>query len=418
MRLFLYFFLIAICFTISTGSASAGWQAVISEEAVELPMLVTVDKSRQSAQFFGHKASELASTQVPCSSGQVKGDKQREGDRKTPEGIYFVEHRRTAGLDYALYGKEAYTLNYPNPVDKLRKKNGHGIWIHGRGAPIVPRETKGCIAMNNPDIADLNARVTINTPVVLAEKVAPYFKADADVHILQEKTKQWLAAWQNRSSDFLQMFSSEAFSKSMNESFTSFAHKKKNLFSRLPWIITWTDRVNVLQGPDYWVTWFEQYYRAPNLVSQGTRRLYWQKSDEGEFAIVGMEWVERNNGSEKAYLNAVATGVHTFLDAWVTDWKSASVEKYIEKYAPNAVQGVRRGAKSIAEHKRRVWQHAMPAQITLSDITMSMSRRGLEVSMNQYYGDSTGYTDKGRKTLVLLPQHDRWVIVSEEWRAR
>ncbi|OBQ56912.1 hypothetical protein SP90_01755 [Halodesulfovibrio spirochaetisodalis] len=418
MRPFPYFLLTCIFLSVSVVPVFAGWQAVVAEEATELPMLVTVDKSEQSALFYGQKASELTSQKVPCSSGQVKGDKWREGDRKTPEGVYFVEMRRTAGLDYALYGNEAYTLNYPNPVDRLNEKSGHGIWIHGRGAPIVPRETKGCIALNNPDIADLYTKVTTNTPVILAEQVAPYLRAGSEVDVLKEKTQQWIAAWQNRSPEFLQMFSPEAFTKSMDESFEAFAQRKQRLFKRLPWIITWTDDVNVLQGPDYWVTWFDQYYRAPNLVSQGIRRLYWQKNNAGKFIIVGMEWKERKNGIEKAYLDAKAANVHNFLDAWVTDWKSGSVEGYISRYAKNAVQGTRRGIKAIADHKIDVWQRAKPAQIMLSDIEMTLSGRGLEVSMDQYYGDSTGYTDQGRKTLVLLPQGDQWVIVSEEWRSK
>ncbi|MEZ0576807.1 L,D-transpeptidase family protein [Halodesulfovibrio aestuarii] len=417
MRLLSYFFLICLWLSISVVPAFSGWQAVVTKDAAKLPMLVTVDKSKQFAQFFGQKASELSSSKIPCSSGQVKGDKQREGDKKTPEGIYFVENRRTSGLDYALYGKEAYTLNYPNPVDKLKEKDGHGIWIHGRGTPIVPRETKGCIALNNPDIADLDSKVTINTPVILAEQVAPYFKAGSDFVELKEKAQQWLAAWRNKSPDFLKMFSSEAFTKSMSESFSAFAQRKKRLFVRLPWIITWTNNVNVLQGPDYWVTWFDQYYRAPNLVSQGVRRLYWQKNSAGEFVIVGMEWKERKIGIEKAYLDAIASNVHNFLDGWIKDWKNESVDAYLSRYAHNAVQGSRRGVEAIAEHKREIWQQSKPVKIVLSDIKMSMSRRGLVVRMKQDYADSTGYADQGQKTLVLQPQGDQWVIVSEEWRS-
>jgi murein L,D-transpeptidase YafK len=251
----------------------------------------------------------------------------------------------------------------------------------------------------------------------LAEQVVPYFHAGSEFVELKAKTMQWLAAWQNRSPEFLQMFSPEAFSKSMNESFSSFTKRKKRLFSRLPWIIAWTNNVNVLQGPDYWVTWFDQYYRAPNLVSQGVRRLYWQKNDAGEFKVVGMEWKERKIGIEKAYLDASAANVHNFLDDWATDWQNGAIEEYISKYAANAVQGSQRGSDSITKQKRALWEQKKPAKVMLSDIKMKMSRRGLEVSMNQYYEDSTGYSDQGRKTLVLQPKGDHWVIVSEEWRS-
>ena len=414
--LFLLLF-IFICSSINVVPAFAGWQAIVTQEATALPMLVAVDKSRQAALFYGRQASDLETSKVPCSSGQVVGDKQEEGDKKTPEGVYFVERRRTDGLDYSLYGNEAYTLNYPNPVDRLRKKNGHGIWIHGRGTPIVPRETKGCIALNNVDIASLESKVIFNTPVILAEAIAPFFVAGNENEVLKEKTQQWLAAWQNRSVEYLDFFDATAFSKSMNQSFFRFAQKKKRLFSILPYIITWTDNIQVLQGPGYWVTWFKQYYRAKNLTVQGVRRLYWQKNDAGKFVIVGMEWQEKELDAEKAYLDAMSPSVHKFLDVWVTDWKNAALQEYIAKYSSDAVQGGLYGAKAIETQKSRLWKSKKPQQIKLSDVSMRVTHRGLEVSMIQYYGDSTGYSDRGRKTLVLWPKGDNWTIAREEWRS-
>ena len=403
------------CFCCS--AAGAAWQAVVPEDAVKLPMLVAVDKSEQSARFYGERATQLERAKVPCSSGQVLGDKQKEGDKKTPEGVYFVESRKTQGLNYQLYGREAYTLNYPNPVDRLHNKTGHGIWIHGRGTPIVPRETKGCVALNNNDIAELDTKVTPDTPVILANTIAPYFIVGSGASAVKEKTRAWLRAWQERSDAFLQFYDPEAYSKSMRESFARFSNNKKRLFKRLPWIITWTDSIQVLEGPDYLVTWFNQYYRAKNLTVQGVRRLYWQKDSMGEYRIVGAEWKEKELGAEQAYLDAVAPSVHNFLGEWTQAWRNASVSKYDTFYAERAVQGHRKGRAAIRAHKRSLWQKKQPKQIVLSNVAMRMTRRGLEVSMNQYYGDTTGYADQGRKTLVLLPDGDSWVIVREEWRS-
>lgn len=49
-----------------------------------------------------------------------------------------MEYKIASGLDFKEYGGIAYTLNYPNPVDKLRGKTGHGIWIHSKGLGIEP----------------------------------------------------------------------------------------------------------------------------------------------------------------------------------------------------------------------------------------------------------------------------------------
>jgi murein L,D-transpeptidase YafK len=58
-----------------------------------------------------------------------------------------VVSKLEGGLDYEKYGYEAYTLNYPNPIDKLRRKTGYGIWIYGRGVPITPNLTGGCVCL-------------------------------------------------------------------------------------------------------------------------------------------------------------------------------------------------------------------------------------------------------------------------------
>ena len=40
-----------------------------------------------------------------------------------------MERKLSKGLNYKLYGDLAFTLNYPNPIDRLKGKTGRGIWI-------------------------------------------------------------------------------------------------------------------------------------------------------------------------------------------------------------------------------------------------------------------------------------------------
>ena len=61
--------------------------------------------------------------------GEKNGDKQKEGDLKTPIGAYKLTQKLTK-LD-PFYGPLALTTNYPNLYDKIQGKTGHGIWIHG-----------------------------------------------------------------------------------------------------------------------------------------------------------------------------------------------------------------------------------------------------------------------------------------------
>ena len=75
--------------------------------------------------------------------------------KKTPEGIYFLENEYDDRYLAPIYGKKAFTTDYPNYLDKKAGKNGSAIWIHGTNKQLKPRDSNGCVAMNNKDILEL-----------------------------------------------------------------------------------------------------------------------------------------------------------------------------------------------------------------------------------------------------------------------
>ena len=273
------------------------WQAPLVDEG--LPShLVAVDKHRQSFLFFERKSPLRLKYTFPCTTGQVPGDKQVINDKRTPEGIYFVEYKIASGLDFAEYGGVAYTLNYPNPVDRLRGKTGHGIWIHSKGFGIFPRDTRGCVAIGLQDIDTVGPSLVPGTAVVLAHAVdennVPQ-RDDGTARYLRHRMQQWSDAWAARSEKMFDFYDGAAYSKA-TEDFGRFRQNKQRLFKMLSFIKIINRDIHVLQGPGYWVTWSEQFYTASNLSTEGVRRLYWQKDDKGEFRIVGMEWTPRDMG--------------------------------------------------------------------------------------------------------------------------
>lgn len=273
------------------------WQAALYDEG--LPShLVAVDKHRQSFLFFERKSPLRLKYTFPCTTGQVPGDKQVVNDKRTPEGIYFVEYKIASGLDFAEYGGVAYTLNYPNPVDRLRGKTGHGIWIHSKGFGIFPRDTRGCVAIGLQDIDTVGPSLVPGTAVVLAhavdEKNVPQ-RDDGTARYLRHRMQQWSEAWAARSERMFDFYDGAAYSKA-TEDFGRFRQNKQRLFKMLSFIKIINRDIHVLQGPGYWVTWAEQFYTASNLSTEGVRRLYWQKDKKGEFRIVGMEWTPRDMG--------------------------------------------------------------------------------------------------------------------------
>jgi murein L,D-transpeptidase YafK len=92
-----------------------------------------------------------------------EGAKDREGDGRTPEGLYTIDSRNA----YSKYHL-ALHVSYPNAADrararKLRVSPGGEIMIHGtpnrwRGLRLVFQHTdwtKGCIAVSDSDIEEI-----------------------------------------------------------------------------------------------------------------------------------------------------------------------------------------------------------------------------------------------------------------------
>lgn len=101
------------------------------------------------------------------------GDKEREGDQKTPEGLYSLDIRHPDS-DFFL----AIRISYPSREDrKYASSNGYdpggAIMIHGQpNAPTFSAAyyrtedwTNGCIAVSNSDMIDIWLMTESGTPI-------------------------------------------------------------------------------------------------------------------------------------------------------------------------------------------------------------------------------------------------------------
>lgn len=100
-----------------------------------------------------------------------KGHKQREGDGRTPEGLYYIEGRNPKSKYYL-----SLLLSYPNARDRHRARMrnddpGGEIMIHGEpnqlkvGQVLARNWTQGCIAVSNRDMRELWSAIDDGTPV-------------------------------------------------------------------------------------------------------------------------------------------------------------------------------------------------------------------------------------------------------------
>lgn len=405
------------------ATSAAAWECVLNSDPNGPAEFYAVDKDSQELLFFYNKSPLKKMLDVPCSTGQSRGDKFREGDLKTPEGVYFVENRLRRDLNFTLYGNLAYSLNFPNPVDRLNGKTGHGIWIHGRGNGIASFGTKGCVAMNLGDLQDIGNDIEPGqTPVVIARDIAwQSGQSEDNTRIstqLASSCQKWAQAWSERSDSFFSFYAPGSYSKAQKTSFKHFKARKKRLFDQYPWIDVWIDKPRVVKGPNYWVTYFGQIYNAPGFNSAGIKRLYWMPDANGEFKVIGSEWRGSDGDRLKqAYFKQRGEELFYFVRKWKDAWKRADIADYKRFYAKDISQEGRDGLRAVVKHKKSIWESgSIPQKIEVSDFSFSLVAEGFKVRFVQDYQDSSGYADLGVKTLIVAPLKTGWKIVREDWR--
>lgn len=146
-------------------------------------------------------------------------EKQVEGDKRTPLGVYYITSSLNPKSLPDLYGVGALPINYPNALDLQRGKTGSGIWLHGTPREQfvrAPQASDGCVVLSNPDLERLLSTVQIRTtPVVIAPELH-WVQPDA----LETERRQFeatLQAWRDAKAEGnlsqLQAFYSPRFSQ-------------------------------------------------------------------------------------------------------------------------------------------------------------------------------------------------------------
>lgn len=132
---------------------------------------ILIDKSDRTLIAY-EKGKVVASMKVALGRDPV-GPKEREGDNRTPEGVYpIVMHKTDSGYYRAL------KLGYPTPAQALKAKAkgiepGDDIMIHGirngfgwiGGLHRTADWTRGCVAVTDGEMIWLFQSVSDGTPV-------------------------------------------------------------------------------------------------------------------------------------------------------------------------------------------------------------------------------------------------------------
>ena len=129
---------------------------------------IVVYKSKREMEVYS--SSELLKAYRISLGREPVGAKEFEGDKKTPEGLYFINDRNPNSRYHKNLG-----ISYPNDDDieyakRFGKSAGSDIKIHGIGkyVPIIAHLTDwtlGCIAVTDEEIDELYNTVKIGAKI-------------------------------------------------------------------------------------------------------------------------------------------------------------------------------------------------------------------------------------------------------------
>jgi len=130
---------------------------------------ILVDKSKRKMYLLSGKKT-IRKFRIDLGFGP-KGHKFKQGDGRTPEGLYFINRVNTNSRYFLSLG-----LNYPNAKDRARAKAagvdpGGDIFIHGgpryKGERGKRDWTAGCIAVSDREMGWIYSMVKLGTPIFI-----------------------------------------------------------------------------------------------------------------------------------------------------------------------------------------------------------------------------------------------------------
>jgi murein L,D-transpeptidase YafK len=227
------------------------------------------------------------------SQGKLGADKTREGDKKTPIGVYHVTSSLPRQKLADLYGSGAFPINYPNDWDKRQGRNGHGIWLHGTPSDTFsrpPKASDGCVVLANQDLDSLSKTLQIGlTPVIISNSIEWLSLDDwqSERSSLLKMIEEWRQDWESRNVDSYARHYSHKFNTD-GQGYREWVEHKRKVNAGKSWIKVATGNISMFRNPgteEYVVVTFEQDYRSSNLSGQMKKRQYWIK-EGGRWKIV------------------------------------------------------------------------------------------------------------------------------------
>lgn len=223
--------------------------------------------------------------------GKKGVEKEREGDQRTPLGVYQIESVVAKERLTDFYGPGAFALNFPNEWDKRLGKTGSGIWLHGTPPTTYsrpPLASDGCMVLTNDDFLKISQYIDIGTtPIVIMPRIdwqAPEKWLDSRA-TFSSALNSWKQDWESLNADRYLSHYSTQFSiegKGIDE----WAVKKRRINATKSFVKVEIGNLSVFEyalspaTPPMMIVTFDQNYKSSNSNNHMKKRQYWQREGE------------------------------------------------------------------------------------------------------------------------------------------
>lgn len=280
---------------------------VRTEHKGHLHTLILVDKKTNLlhlAHYEPDDSYKIVKT-YHTTTGKVKGDKEQEGDLKTPEGVYQFSYKILPPKLAPKFGAMAFYMNFPNAYDEIAGCTGNSIMLHGTDTPERLKadfDSEGCVVLKNEDLIEVQNSIQVGlTPILVFDELTPEYKEGRRSEKLHNFFDSWIRDWESRDiekymshyhTDFASPIKGRTFDRGQWKAY------KNQLTKNYASIEVNASDPYFFRHPKYTMMMFTQDYVSklkngrPGFVSRGTKILFIAE-EKGEPRIISENFTER-----------------------------------------------------------------------------------------------------------------------------
>ena len=245
--------------------------------------LIIANKTDKNVQIYAIKnRNPILQKTLPSLYGSIGGDKQIEGDLKTPVGLYdfLAKLEKENGKLADKYGPYAFVTSYPNLMDKLiHKKTGHGIWLHGKPSTGEKLDTLGCVALDNDELSALAKKIDHKETIMVITQEQYATASKDELATLFANLYKWRYAWQESHFEEYISFYAPHFKRFDKKNLTQFSEYKKRIFRKKEDKDIVFSKINIMpyfdgENKKIFKINFAENYQSTTYKFHGVKNLY------------------------------------------------------------------------------------------------------------------------------------------------